>query len=62
MTAPLFDGQAVAAINGDILVVPQATLGGKLKGKALQYGILAFWLGFVFLVLSWEIFPLCPPS
>lgn len=24
-------------IHGDILIVPQATLGGKLKGKSMQY-------------------------
>lgn len=27
----------IADLPGDILIVPQATLGGKLKGKSLQY-------------------------
>lgn len=28
---------SVCDIQGDILIVPQATLGGKLKGKTMQY-------------------------
>ncbi|XP_064109246.1 D-aminoacyl-tRNA deacylase 2-like [Macrobrachium nipponense] len=28
---------SVCDIQGDILIIPQATLGGKLKGKAMQY-------------------------
>ena len=33
------DGNHVSIIDlpGDVLVIPQATLGGKLKGKAFQY-------------------------
>ncbi|XP_045129859.1 D-aminoacyl-tRNA deacylase 2-like [Portunus trituberculatus] len=28
---------SVCDVQGDVLIVPQATLGGKLKGKAMQY-------------------------
>ncbi|XP_050695634.1 D-aminoacyl-tRNA deacylase 2-like isoform X2 [Eriocheir sinensis] len=28
---------SICDIEGDILIVPQATLGGKVKGKAMQY-------------------------
>ena len=28
---------SVLDLPGDVLIVPQATLGGKLKGKAMQY-------------------------
>lgn len=28
---------SICDIQGDILIVPQATLGGKLKGKIMQY-------------------------
>lgn len=28
---------SICDIQGDILIIPQATLGGKLKGKAMQY-------------------------
>ena len=37
LTAPLCEGKTVFEAKGDILIVPQATLGGKLKGKSLQY-------------------------
>ncbi|CAD5121249.1 DgyrCDS9781 [Dimorphilus gyrociliatus] len=29
--------QNILQINGDVLIIPQATLGGKLKGKSMQY-------------------------
>ncbi|XP_045593878.1 D-aminoacyl-tRNA deacylase 2 isoform X2 [Procambarus clarkii] len=28
---------SVCDIQGDVLIIPQATLGGRLKGKAMQY-------------------------
>ena len=28
---------SVCEVQGNVLIVPQATLGGKLKGKAMQY-------------------------
>ncbi|XP_068202454.1 D-aminoacyl-tRNA deacylase 2 [Palaemon carinicauda] len=28
---------SICDVQGDILIIPQATLGGKLKGKAMQY-------------------------
>lgn len=28
---------SVCDVQGDVLIVPQATLGGKLKGKTMQY-------------------------
>ena len=33
------DGRRVSILDlpGDILIIPQATLGGKLKGKSMQY-------------------------
>ena len=37
LAAPLCEGKTVIEAKGDILIVPQATLGGKLKGKSLQY-------------------------
>ena len=37
LAAPLCEGKNVIEAKGDILIVPQATLGGKLKGKSLQY-------------------------
>lgn len=29
--------QTIGSIAGDILIIPQATLGGKLKGSSVQY-------------------------
>lgn len=33
------DGRRVSVcdVQGDVLIIPQATLGGKLKGKSMQY-------------------------
>eukprot|EP00047_Mylnosiga_fluctuans_P015535 m.47366 g.47366 ORF g.47366 m.47366 type:complete len:167 (-) comp5973_c0_seq2:104-604(-) len=37
LTVKLCLGDTVTGVGGDLLIVPQATLGGKLKGKQLQY-------------------------